>query len=155
MRFLALIVSLLLSTQSFADAVVFNGDFVKTLKDQMNIFDTAYILTGTSDPMSVATSAPKGSLYLRQTPAGNGALYVKLDNGSSTNWAGPVGTGSGDVSGPGSSTDNALTRFDGTTGKTIKNSLAILDNSGNLSGVADFTATGTVTINTGLTGPLK
>ena len=30
-------------------------------------------------------------------------------------------SGSGDVTGPGSSTDNAVARFDGTTGKTIQN----------------------------------
>lgn len=48
-------------------------------------------------------------------------------------------SGATDVHGPGSSTDNALTRFDGTTGKYIQNSLAILDDSGNL------TLPGTVT----------
>ena len=38
----------------------------------------------------------------------------------------------GDVSGPGFSTDNAVARFDGTTGKIIQNSNAILDDFGNL-----------------------
>lgn len=42
------------------------------------------------------------------------------------------GGGSGDVSGPGSSTDNALVRFDGTAGKTLQNSDAILDDNGKL-----------------------
>lgn len=37
---------------------------------------------------------------------------------------------SGDVVGPGSSTDNAITRFDGTTGKLVQNSLATIDDSG-------------------------
>jgi hypothetical protein len=37
-------------------------------------------------------------------------------------WEAAAGGGSGDVVGPGSSTDNALTRFDGTGGKTIQNS---------------------------------
>jgi hypothetical protein len=40
--------------------------------------------------------------------------------------------GSGDVTGPVSSTDNAITRFDGTTGKIIQNSGATIDDSGNL-----------------------
>lgn len=40
--------------------------------------------------------------------------------------------GSGDVVGPASSTDNALARFDGTTGKLIQNSNAILTDTGNL-----------------------
>lgn len=37
-----------------------------------------------------------------------------------------------DVVGPGSATDNAVTRFDLATGKLIQNSVAILDDSGNL-----------------------
>jgi len=36
------------------------------------------------------------------------------------------GGGSGDVVGPASSTDNAVVRYDGTTGKLIQNSNAIL-----------------------------
>lgn len=38
----------------------------------------------------------------------------------------------GDVTGPASSTDNALTRFDGTTGKVIQNSNATLSDTGDL-----------------------
>jgi hypothetical protein len=43
-----------------------------------------------------------------------------------------VGSGgsSGDVNGPGSSTDNAVPRFDGTGGKTLQNSLMTVDDSG-------------------------
>lgn len=42
--------------------------------------------------------------------------------------------GGGDISGPGSSTDNALVRWDGTDGSTLQNSAVILDDSNNLSG---------------------
>jgi len=45
---------------------------------------------------------------------------------------GTTGTGSGDVTGPSSSTDNAITRYDGITGKLIQNSSAILDDSGGI-----------------------
>lgn len=38
----------------------------------------------------------------------------------------------GDVTGPGSSTDNAVVRFDSTTGKLIQNSVVTIDNSGNI-----------------------
>jgi len=46
-------------------------------------------------------------------------------------------SGGGDVTGPSSSTDNAIVRFDSTTGKLIQNSSATIDDSGNtnLSGV--------------------
>jgi len=39
------------------------------------------------------------------------------------------------VVGPGSSTDNAVARFDGTTGKLIQNSVTTIDNTGNASGI--------------------
>lgn len=76
-------------------ASIFQGNFVKTLKAALNLRDAAYILTGSDDPTSVAKSAPKGSLYLRQTGSGDGSVFVKLDNGSSTNWT-QLGSGGGD-----------------------------------------------------------
>lgn len=52
-------------------------------------------------------------------------------------------SGSGDVVGPASSTDNAIARFDGATGKLIQNSVVLLDDNGKLGGVdaIDFDAT--------------
>jgi len=45
------------------------------------------------------------------------------------------------VGGPASSTDNAIARFDGTTGKLVQNSGATIDDSNNIS-AASYTATG-------------
>jgi hypothetical protein len=42
------------------------------------------------------------------------------------------GSGSGDVVGPASSTDNAIARFDGTTGKLVQNSGVLIDDNNNL-----------------------
>lgn len=56
------------------------------------------------------------------------------------------GNSGGDVVGPASSTDNAVARFDGTTGKLLQNSVAILDDSGNLSGIGTFLASGDATV---------
>lgn len=42
------------------------------------------------------------------------------------------GSGSGDVSGPVSSTNNAISRWDGTGGDTLKDSAATIDDSGNI-----------------------
>lgn len=58
----------------------------------------------------------------------------------------PSAVGGGDVVGPGSSTDNALPRFDGTGGKTLQGSSVVVDDSNNMSGVANLTATGTPTL---------
>ena len=64
----------------------------------------------------------------------DGKLYLKKDNGTeSIVTVNTGGAGSGDVVGPGSSTDNAITRFDGASGKLIQNSTATLDDSGVLS----------------------
>ena len=52
---------------------------------------------------------------------------------------------SGDVYGPASATDNAVARFDLTTGKLIQNSGVIIDDSNNITGVAALTTTGNIT----------
>lgn len=49
-----------------------------------------------------------------------------------TGAAGPAGDGSGDVLGPASATDNAITRYDSTTGKLIQNSLATIADDGSI-----------------------
>jgi hypothetical protein len=60
----------------------------------------------------------------------NTALRVNLVAGGSGG-----GTGSGDVVGPGSSTDNAVVRFDGTTGKLVQNSVCIVSDTGDETGL--------------------
>jgi hypothetical protein len=55
---------------------------------------------------------------------------------------------SGDVDGPASATDNAIARFDLTTGKLIQNSGVTIDDSNNVSGVVQLNAT-TVAATTG------
>ena len=69
--------------------ITWNGNFAKLLKDQLKLGDTAFILTGISNPTSITVNAPKGSLYL---DVNAGSLYVKQDSGSSMNWS-PVLTG--------------------------------------------------------------
>ncbi len=52
---------------------------------------------------------------------------------------GADGAGSGDFVGPGSSTDNALVRFDGTTGKLGQNSTVTISDTGTIAGVQAIT----------------
>lgn len=61
--------------------------------------------------------------YVRVNATGTGLEFVAGGGG---------GGGSGDVIGPGSSTDNALVRFDGTSGTVIQNSIATLTDTGTL-----------------------
>lgn len=70
-------------------------------------------------------------LYYGQTAIAEADIVRKWD----MRW--PVmepgtGSGSGDVTGPGSATDNAIARFDGTTGKAIQNSATTIDDNGAL-----------------------
>lgn len=60
-----------------------------------------------------------------------GQLLTATTNSPPT-WT-TVATGTGDVVGPGSATDNALVRFDSTTGKLIQNGVITEDDTGNLS----------------------
>jgi hypothetical protein len=48
-------------------------------------------------------------------------------------------TNNGNVVGPASATDNAIARYDSTTGKLIQNSIATIDDSGNAAGVNSVT----------------
>jgi hypothetical protein len=57
--------------------------------------------------------------------------------------------GDGDVDGPASSTDNAVARFDGTTGKLIQNSLVTVSDTGAVAGVTTLAASGAVTLSGG------
>jgi len=57
-----------------------------------------------------------------------------------------VGGGSGTVSGPDTTTDNAITRWSGTDGYTIQNSGVILDDLDNITGVNDLSVGGNITV---------
>ena len=66
-----------------------------------------------------------------------------LDGDGLANLGTPLETTvSGKATGPASATDNALARFDLTTGKLLQNSAIICDDSGNLSGINNITISG-------------
>ena len=64
-------------------ASIFNGNYVRTLKQNLSLNGATEIQSGTVDPTSVATTAPIGAMYMNTS---NGLIYRKLDAGSSTNW---------------------------------------------------------------------
>lgn len=59
-----------------------------------------------------------------------GVMEFKNSGGAWSVFGG--GSGSGDVVGPASATDNAIARFDGTTGKVIQNSAITIDDNGGI-----------------------
>jgi hypothetical protein len=75
----------------------------------------------------------------------DGKLYYKNNAGTVTLLASTSGA-SGDVVGPASATDNALARFDLTTGKLIQNSVGILSDAGILTGLTGLTSSGSITL---------
>jgi hypothetical protein len=131
--------------------------------------------TGVTGTLPVAnggtgqTSYTDGQLLIGNS-TGNTLTKATLTQGSGitiTNSAGGItiaasgGGGSGDVVGPASSTDNALVRFDSTTGKLIQNSVVtVADSTGNMAGVGTLSMNGEltyggVTLTNGVTGTGK
>jgi hypothetical protein len=75
--------------------------------------------------------------------------YVLTTGGAGTIPAWEAAPGSGSFSGPGSSTDNAVVRFNGTGGNTGQNSGVIIDDSNNVTGAANVTLSGELDAATG------
>jgi hypothetical protein len=74
------------------------------------------------------TTATSAFNALAPSQATNSGKYLTTD-GTNTSWA-TVSGGSGDVVGPSSSTDNAIVRFDGTTGKLVQDSAITIADDG-------------------------
>ena len=89
-----------------------------------------------------------GASYTLTFPADDGTSGQALitDGSGVLSWSTAA---SGDVYGPASSTDNAVARFDSTTGKLLQNSVVIVDDTGAVTGVTDLTASGSVTLSGG------
>ena len=82
-------------------------------------------LTGTqaTSLFDLFTSGLKG---LAPASGGGAVNFLRADG----TWAIPAAGGTGDVVGPVSATDNALARFDATTGKLLQTSVVTLDDNG-------------------------
>ena len=101
------------------------------------------LTTGVTGTLPIAnggtgqTTASGAINALLPTQTGNSGKYLTT-NGSAASWA--TVSGGGDVTGPASSTDNAIARFDGTTGKLLQNTgLFVTDVLGDGSSVGIYT----------------
>jgi hypothetical protein len=89
----------------------------------------------TSGTLNITNTAPDQTVVLT---AGTGiSTSGTYPNFTITNTSPSLG---GDVVGPASATDNAIARYDLTTGKLIQNSLVIVDDTGSVTGVNALTA---------------
>jgi hypothetical protein len=85
----------------------------------------------TATPTAGAVAYGTGTAYAFNAAGSSGQVLVSGGTGAPT-WAAYTG---GDVVGPSSATDNAIARFDGTTGKLIQNSSVIVDDNANVTSV--------------------
>jgi hypothetical protein len=81
------------------------------------------------------------AVTLKATPVSGDVLLIE-DSADSNNkkriTVGSLPSSSGDVVGPASATDNAVARFDTTTGKLIQDSVFLVDDSGNVTGAGTY-----------------
>lgn len=141
------------------------GSFAATIaNDAVSNAKLANVATGTIKGRATAGTGDPEDLTGTQATAlldafTSGAKgLVPASGGGTTNFlradgtfaAPPGGGGSGDVAGPASATDNALVRFDATTGKLVQNSVVTLSDAGALtvpnSALPSAPASGNVTI---------
>jgi hypothetical protein len=96
---------------------------------------TGISTSGTYPSFTVTNTAPDQTVVLT---AGTGiSTSGTYPNFTITNTSPSLG---GDVVGPASATDNAVARYDTTTGKLLQNSLVIIDDTGSVTGVNALTA---------------
>lgn len=89
-----------------------------------------YVPTGTDGQLLIGKTSDHSFTPATLTAGSN----ITITNGAGSITIAASG-GSGDVVGPASATDNAVVRFDTTTGKLIQNSVTTIDDTGNASGI--------------------
>jgi hypothetical protein len=100
-----------------------------------HVSGTLPIANGGTNATATATAGAvaygTGTAYAFSLAGTAGQVLISGGTGSPT-WA---NYGAGDVTGPASATDNAIARYDGTTGKLIQNSGITIDDNNNTAGV--------------------
>lgn len=89
-------------------------------------------VTGDCTPAGWTTPLANFARLVAQTRLDGNGQPGQSHSGTVPCYGGGI-SGTGDVEGPAASTDNAVARYDGTTGKVIQNSAVRIDDSGNLS----------------------
>ena len=123
------------------DGVVrFDGTTGKLVQDSSIIIDDSGNLTTSGDVHAASLKNSNGATSIDMSSLTNIAVTATdfTFNGQTVLTVG--GGGSGDVTGPASSTNDGVVRFDGTTGKLVQDSSIIIDDSGNLTTSGDVHA---------------
>ena len=152
----------------FNNAGAFGGDAAFTFVNGTGTATTTLgVASTTSGALKLYNSASANSVTIASgnnsaawtmtlpTDDGTNGQLLQTDGSGNLSWF--TNTATGDVVGPASSTDNAVVRFDGTTGKLVQNSaVTIADTTGDITGgkyngLTISTTTGTFTIANGKT----
>ncbi len=130
----------------------FDNSLVIELSNGLQINAGEVLPPDIAEKLKIVVNTSTGGVGLPEQ-TGNTGKFLKTD-GVNLLWdTVGGGSGGGDVTGPASSTDNAVARFDSTTGKIIQNSAVTISDAGDVAGVAslgvanyvDFNTTPTVT----------
>lgn len=117
----------------------FNGNTVADGTVALTGSTTNYIVAARADgAVSVSTGTTNWNnstdyVRLYSVLTGSGSITSYVDFRQAFGFP-PPGAGSGDVVGPGASTDNALVRWDGTGGTDVKDSGVLIDDDNKISG---------------------
>ena len=145
------------------------GDIIKIAASALTTLVALYSVYEGSNPPVAVGFTPRGTwtsvanYVTNDVVTRSGSSYLALqastnqDPVSATSYWMELFQDTGDVTGPASSTDNAIARFDSTTGKVLQNSAAtVADTTGDITagkynGLTVSTTTGTLTIANGKT----
>jgi len=138
-------------------AVTYTAGYAIPTTTKQGQWDTAYAdrlkwdggatdLVAATGRTSLGATTVGGNFFTLTNPSAITFVQINADNTITTmdaptfRTAIGAGTGGGDVIGPSSATDNAVARYDTTTGKLIQNSLVLIDDTGSVTGVNALTA---------------
>ena len=128
------------SNSTVVASSVFGEISVSALKD-VGAIEMDGSTSGTVTVRPAATTAS----HTLTLPAAQGSAdtYLKNNGSGGLTWAAVAGgAGSGDVVGPSSATDNAVARFDETTGKLLQNSGVTISDTADVAGVKTLALSG-------------
>jgi hypothetical protein len=134
---------------TLANAVGTNGQVLTTNGAGTTTWTTpsslGLVSSVTGSGAGISVSPTTGAVIVSNTGVTSivAGSNISISGGTGAVTITATGFGTGDVTGPASATDNAIVRFDGTTGKLIQNStVTIADTTGNITTNGDIAVNG-------------
>src|ERR1051326_7961637 len=129
-------------------AANYNGEFDNIINN--GLIPSGIVADGAANVTAMRATSNPGAVGAETLPVSlsdeiRQIHYVIKTLSGGAQWYDVSGGALGTVTPLGATTDNALARFNGTNGKSIQNSGAILDDTNNLTGIVNVTSTGFIT----------